>query len=257
MKHMWIVEEGIGLDVSIKSFPVGYSFINVIDGNPFNIIEKNRASSYKSYLAGPRSSFYDLNMSFIKRALTIQLQPFALPFFFSMPASEFTEKVVHLSDFMPDFADQLESLISSEQPSIEVLRKVENLLLERVNCSSPDERILCSLDILLKTGGDIRIDKLSYHLNLSQRRLQQLFQQYYGITAKRYSRIIKMQHHTFQLLNGKDLDTVIPDGYFDQSHFIHELRSQTGMLPKEFYNYISHENHKAAYLNSSLFLKRN
>ena len=253
---MWIIEEAIGFDISIKSFPVGYSFINVIDGNPFNIIEKERNSTYKSYLAGPRSSFYDLNMSFIKRALTIQLQPFALPYFFSVPASEFTEQVVHLSDFMPDFADQLESLVCSEQPSVKVLKKVENLLKKKIEYSSIDKRIPYSLDLLLKAGGDIRINQLSYKLNLSQRRLQQLFQQYYGITAKRYSRIIRMQHHTFKLLNGQNLDAIIPDGYFDQSHFIHELRSQTGMLPKEFYNYISHKNHREAYLNSNLFLKR-
>ena len=79
IKHMWIVEEGGALDISIKSFPVGYAFINVIDGNPFRIAEKDISTTYKSYLAGPRASFYDLDMAFIKRALTIQLQPFSLP----------------------------------------------------------------------------------------------------------------------------------------------------------------------------------
>lgn len=255
VKHMWIVEENGAFNIDLKSFPIGYSYISIIDGSPFTIINRGNEYNTKSYIAGPKRAFFNLNMSYVRRALTIQLQPYAIPYLFGIPASDFLEEIVSLNDVKPRLAALLEELIASQLPSNEVLQKVENLLLLDYNQEIVEDRMLNALYLLLNTGGNMKIKELSNHVNISQRRLQQLFQHNFGMSAKSYSRIVKMQYHTFQILNGKDLDAIIPDGYYDQSHFIHELKKQTGFLPNDFYDYINHETNKMAYLTSNLYFK--
>lgn len=255
VKQMWIVEENGAFNIDLKSFPIGYSFINVIDGKPFSITNKGNEYKTKSYLAGPKMSLFNLQMSYIRRALTIQLQPYAIPYLFGIPASEFMDEIVSLNDFNPELSIRLEELIASDISSFNVLNLVEDLLLKNLSFNKIEDRISHSLNLLMSTGGNIKINELAYHINISQRRLQQLFQHNFGISAKAYSRVIKMQYHTFQILNGKDLDAIIPDGYYDQSHFIHELKKQTGLLPNEFYDYINNDGHKMAYLTSNIYFQ--
>ena len=251
---MWVIEENGSLNLNVKSFPIGYSFINVIDGNKFKVIQNNQQEEYRSYLAGPKSSHFSLEMSFIKRALTIQLQPYAVPILFSIPANEFYDQVLPIADFDNILSEQLERLITSDLPSEQVLKDVSEIFTELARSTKDiDSRVSAALSLLLRSNGNLSISTLADEVNLSHRRLQQLFKHYYGMPAKSYARIIKMQYHTYQWLNGTDLDMVIPDGYYDQSHFIHELKKQTGMLPNDFFNYVTDERNKPAYVNSNLY----
>ena len=253
VKQIWIIEEDGAFNIDLKSFPIGYSFINVIDGDPFTIINKGNEYQTKSYLAGPKMVYFNLQMSYIRRALTIQLQPYSVPYLFDIPASDFLDEIVYLDDFAPNLASAFEELIASDLTSIEVLKQIEDILLLNLNQEKVDDRVLNALGLLVKLGGNIKITDLSEKVNISQRRLQQLFQYNFGLSAKSYSKIVKMQYHTFQILNGKELNAIVPDGYFDQSHFIHELKKQTGLLPNDFYDYINHETNKMAYLTSNLY----
>ena len=255
VKQIWIVEENGALNIDLKSFPVGYSFINVIDGNPFSIINKGNKYQTKSYLAGPKTTFFRLQMSYIRRAITIQLKPYSLPYLFNIPASEFYDEIVSLDDFAPKLASAIEELIASDLTSIDVCKRIEDVLLLNLNQEKEDNRVSNALGLIVQSGGNINISDLSDKVNISQRRLQQLFQYNFGLSAKSYSRIVKMQYHTFQILKGKDLDEIIPDGYYDQSHYIHELKKQTGLLPNDFHDYINHETNKMAYLTSNLYFK--
>ncbi|MEM1138186.1 MAG: AraC family transcriptional regulator [Bacteroidota bacterium] len=101
--------------------------------------------------------------------------------------------------------------------------------------------------------GNISIASLSDQTNLSQRRLQQLFKKNFGMSPKSYSRVIKMQYHTFELMSNIKHSTTVPEGYYDQSHFIHELKKQTEMLPEAYNKYINSPTKKSAYLFSNLY----
>ena len=89
VKKMWMIEEESGMNIKVDAFPVGYPFLNVINGAEF-LIESPKSPVLKtsSYLSGPAGAPFKLNMSFVKRALTIQLQPFAIPYIFGLPARD-------------------------------------------------------------------------------------------------------------------------------------------------------------------------
>ncbi len=257
IKAIWIIEETNGTDVNVKSFPTGYPYISVISGATFRIVDsKNTVLETKSYLSGPSVSPFDLNMPLVNRSLIIQLRPYAIPYLLGIPASDFANCQVPVSAFSLFLGRRFEALVDSDLSSESVLKEVVRILKEYVKDFKVDKRILCALEEILHYKGKASMDIINSKINLSQRRLQQLFKHHIGISPKAYSNIARVQYHTYELLNGKGIDLIVPDGYFDQSHFIHEVKKQTLMSPKAFSEYINAEEHKPAYYFSNLFYGR-
>ncbi len=254
IKKMWVIEETNDSVIHVRSFPVGYPFLNVIHGSKF-LIEVNQGKSFftTSYLAGQQKAPFSLNMKLVHRALTIQLQPYAIYYLLGIQSSDFTEKVISVHEFNHNLAEELEELISSDLSSENILLKSEQILMSQCQKYQIESRIIPAFQKILQSKGKFGLKQLSDFLNISQRRLQQLFKENFGLPPKTYSRIIKMQYHTYQLLKGVNIDHIVPDGYYDQSHFIHDLKNQTGLKPSEFANYINSPSKKPAYLNSNIY----
>lgn len=254
VRRMWILEEDHPFEVQVHSFPVGYPFINVLSESKFSIEFPRQKLVTSSYLAGSNQVPFQLRMPVVKRALTIQLQPFAIPGLWRTAAADLRDQVVPLADLDDELANRLEELLMLEkQPDI-VLRKTATILENRVTDGGIDPRVVGALDHILQNRGQGSISSLAGQVNLSQRRLQQLFRDYFGLSAKSYSRVVRLQHHTYELLTGRSIDTIVPDGYYDQSHFLHDLKRQTGLLPDAYVDVLNDPAHKPAYLSSNLFL---
>ena len=252
---MWVIEEETGIDISVLSFPVGYPFLNVMAGAKFHLRSPSqRQIETNSYLAGPYATPFHLSMPLVKRALTVQLAPYAIPFVLGLPSSELSNEVWPIAELNASLARQLEELIESDVSSEDVLRASEHLLAQHYHQPMvQNSRVAGVCRAVIASKGEISVKSLAEGINLSTRRLQQLFKAQIGLCPKVYSRIIKMQYHTFQLLNGTAIDTIVPDGYYDQSHFIHELKRQTGMLPGQFQAYITDPALRQAYLASNIY----
>ncbi|MBS1659598.1 MAG: helix-turn-helix transcriptional regulator [Bacteroidetes bacterium] len=77
------------------------------------------------------------------------------------------------------------------------------------------------------------INTVASRYGITSRYLQKLFLQHTGLTPKLYSKINRFQN-SLRLIAKKDisLTSVAYDcGYFDQSHFIREFKSFTGLTP--------------------------
>jgi len=252
---MWIVEDSNN-NVSVKSFPVGYPFLNIISGKPFLIERQNDEYLHtKSYLAGSMLSPFQLNMQLVKRAITIQLQPYGLYVLFGTPANEFHNQVLPIREFDPFFAEEMEELIEGNTPSEELLMIIEKRMINKLNVNKISDHIIPALSKILINSGNISIKELTAFLNISQRRLQQLFNQHIGLNPKKYCNIVKIQYHTYQILKNPNEHTFIPEGFYDQAHYIHELKKQTGMLPGDYQSYLCNPALSQAYLNSNIYFR--
>lgn len=249
-----MIEEEPGLSVSVSAFPTGYAFINIIQGMPFSIsgnISGNLES--RCYIAGQGYSPFNLQMQQVQRAVTIQLQPYALPLLLNIPAKACFDWQIDLYDINSALAEKLEAALHQEESGTGTLAQIDHILTDCSTKAAVDPRVDYALRYILKKCGNLTIKELYEVLNLSERRGQQLFKYYLGMPAKSFCQVIKMQSHSFELLMGKKLDSVVPDGYYDQSHFIHELKRQTGMLPGEYEQCITAPDKKMAYISSNLF----
>ncbi|MBN1118667.1 MAG: AraC family transcriptional regulator, partial [Bacteroidales bacterium] len=71
----------------------------------------------------------------------------------------------------------------------------------------------------------------------SPKTLERKFAKYLGKTTKQLIKLIRFQEvlHDFGCTNELNLtEHAYNNGYFDQSHFIHDFKSYTGYTPKEF-----------------------
>ena len=80
------------------------------------------------------------------------------------------------------------------------------------------------------------IENVASRYGITSRYLQKLFLQYTGLTPKLYTKINRFQN-SLRLVtqNNNSLTSIAYDcGYFDQSHFIREFKSFTGLTPSDY-----------------------
>lgn len=88
--------------------------------------------------------------------------------------------------------------------------------------------------------GIVSIDSLAYHANMSFRAFERKFAAEVGITPKLYARVTRF----YNALENKMLhphkrwtDIVYENGYFDQAHFIKEVKTFSSKTPDELFKY--------------------
>lgn len=93
-----------------------------------------------------------------------------------------------------------------------------------------------SISYIYKHFEDVAIHALATNLNISLRHFERLFKEEFGISPKRYQRTSRFQSALKELLLSSDNDymqAAIHNGYYDQSHFIKECKTLSGMPPLE------------------------
>lgn len=101
--------------------------------------------------------------------------------------------------------------------------------LRRENFAS-DHRFLNVLDRIYLENGNLRLEKERRH-GISPRQLRRVFDAYIGFSPKAFSRIVQLQH-AVQGLRRKDYSW-FDSGFYDQAHFIREIKGFTGMTPRQ------------------------
>lgn len=93
------------------------------------------------------------------------------------------------------------------------------------------------LDIIIEKRGLIKISQLEKLAGYSSRYINHLFDHHAGISAKQFCNIVKFQMVLDEINsgNGDSFSKIAADyRFYDQSHFIHEFKSYTGMTPSDY-----------------------
>lgn len=126
----------------------------------------------------------------------------------------------------------LETILLNEQ-----IELVEEFLLKRLSLSVKNFNWLPVIDnVIAELKQDDffdNIENIASRYRLTSRYLQKLFLQYTGLTPKLYHKISRFQK-SLVLVSKRNLSLTsiaYECGYFDQSHFIRDFKSFTGLLP--------------------------
>jgi len=93
-----------------------------------------------------------------------------------------------------------------------------------------DPRKFLLLKSINKTKGNETVEYYSQKAYWSKRQINRYFQSTFGLSLKKYCSIRKGASNYSQIKRGK----LFPQGgYFDQSHFIKDIKKITGFTPKE------------------------
>jgi AraC-like DNA-binding protein len=83
--------------------------------------------------------------------------------------------------------------------------------------------------------GRIRVRDLATDLGLGERRLQQLFYQHVGLSPKALCRLARFRDVLSRCCAAHDdwTEVALDAGYYDQAHFVNDMRAFTGFSPGE------------------------
>ncbi len=87
--------------------------------------------------------------------------------------------------------------------------------------------------LLYLTNGHISVSEVAEQLNVNERQISRYLNKYFGISLKVYLSILKCRKAYIQIREGKFFPE---EGYYDQAHFIKEIKKHTGETPKKLYD---------------------
>jgi AraC-like DNA-binding protein len=154
------------------------------------------------------------------------------------PLDAFANRMVELADVWGSDAERLTSELAELGGWAARFDRLDRFVRNRIAMATkPAAALLGSLDTLLATGGQVRIDVLARRAGWSRRYFGAEMRREFGLGPKTFARVLRLGRAVEVLrAHGEPrLAEVAADcGYYDQAHFSRDFREFTGMTPREF-----------------------
>ena len=118
-----------------------------------------------------------------------------------LPFNDFTNFVIQLSN------------------KLSITNKIENRKVQTFN-------------LLFNSFGSITVEELSSKVSWSSRQINRYFKEWFGLSLKTYANILRCSASYTSIREGEISPSL---NYYDQSHFIKEIKKYTGFNPKELH----------------------
>jgi len=189
-----------------------------------------------AFITGSQTASYISDIPSDEPVMAIHFRPGgALPFF-GLPLGDLEGAHVGIdSVWGRDGRTLHERLVAT--PSVPArFRLLEEFLLSRARRSVDRHPAVAAAMAAVEADPSIRMADVRRLAGLSTKRLIGLFRAEVGLSPKHYARVRRLQAALRQLGAGNDGGAHIAAelGYFDQSHFVREFRSFTGMTPAQY-----------------------
>lgn len=172
--------------------------------------------------------------------LGIRFYPHTASIFLNTDVSVFNNQVTDLTDVSGKSISELHSKLYDSTAITERIELIEAFLLKRL---ASFEHKLARTGLLNNVINELKqedffdnIENVASRYGITSRYLQKLFLQHTGLTPKLYSKINRFQNSLLLIAKkNASLTTIAYEcGYFDQSHFIREFKTFTGVVPSGY-----------------------
>jgi AraC-like DNA-binding protein len=187
--------------------------------------------SGRIYISGvaPRTRPLDQTISIVLNGL--RLRPGAIPFFFGVPAWEFSNRVTCTTSVSSPLARAMTAIAHQADSRAELLRTIVKLLFEKGSAARPQSRLAFAFD----QAEWKPVAAVARALGMSERHLHRLFLDQVGLSPSKFRRIRRLQRVIDAMRrlppNPAMASFALDHGFFDQAHLNHELMDLTGMSP--------------------------
>ncbi|MEP7144300.1 MAG: helix-turn-helix domain-containing protein [Ferruginibacter sp.] len=171
--------------------------------------------------------------------IIFQLYPFVLKDFFNLTPKDLNDDCFDLNQLKHFKVQKIISQINKTTDKRDRISIISTFLLSIFQSKKEmiDFKIRQSIQLIIKTNGQLTIKELREKLNIGERTFERRFVAQVGVTPKQFSKIIKFQLSLNQLSDNsysKLSDVVYDNGFADQSHFIRVFKTYTGRTPRKF-----------------------
>ncbi len=189
------------------------------------VIKENRIVDTR--LTGIWSKSVSISYSENTEVFGIRFKPLSIGGLFKFNIKEALDDYqnITLKDF--DLSEQI--LIDSLNGFPEFLVNYLDKQFLQLISNRSDERLKKCFELIENSDGNIKVDKISQTIGLSPRQLHRLVSNMIGIGIKDYSKIIRFKKSLRDVKNNKS-DYF---HYYDQSHYIREIKQFTGLTPEK------------------------
>ncbi len=226
-------------DLRLKDYIKSYWYFNIRTNSikPFDIlpdgyfdllvvIKENRIIS--TQLTGIWSKSISISYSENTDVFGIRFKPLSIGglFKFNIKESLDASQNVMLKDFDLNKQILIDCLNGFPEFLVDYLNKQ---FLQLIPNNKTDKRLKKCFDLIDTSIGNITVDEISNTIGLSARQLYRLINNMIGIGIKDYSKIVRFKNSLRDVKNNKS-DYF---HYYDQSHYIREIKQFTGMTPEK------------------------
>lgn len=187
-----------------------------------------------SYLIGGRSHSVLTSGAKRLKLVGVKLDPRMLRRLIVAPLAEFRDSTLTLRDLNNKSLLFLEDAVAGCRSVAEIAATLDTFFLGRLSTASPHDALVdYALQRIQAERGMSSIARLAKTLQIDARTLERRFLACFGMTPKKYARIVRFKHSYHRLIarpRGSVGDLHL-EGYYDQSHFNKEFKYFTGCAP--------------------------
>lgn len=196
----------------------------------------------KSFTAGVQGATHTLRRYTIDAGFSIfgvYFYPQAVPLLFTISAADLVNTTAELRYLLKGEGSILEEKIMLAKNNRERCDILCRFTEQRLAASRvADLPVFAAIRDIIHHRPSMNIQSLSQAYYLSERQFERQFKQYAGLSPKLFSRIVRFQSATaFYNRQVMSLGRLALEcGYYDQSHFISDFRTFSGMHPKQYFS---------------------
>lgn len=179
--------------------------------------------------AGFSDETMELKLSDGIDSMGVRMKPGTFYAIFKIPADKVMDSVIHFSKIEHDYdLSPILSLTESE----ERLNYFKDYLLKKI-ANKPNKDFINIVDTLYQNPQDQKVKDIANNFHCNQKQLFRVFKKNYGISPKVLLNILRLHLCLTLLLESKMelIDISLQCGFYDQAHFIKEIKRYTGISP--------------------------
>jgi AraC-like DNA-binding protein len=155
----------------------------------------------------------------------ISFNPLAAEYILHHPIADILNNEKALPDNFWGFS--IDDLNDFDAFCVKASRKIQSLLPVAI-----DHRKHRLFELIFAANGEIGIKELSEEVSWGARQMNQYFSRQFGLSLKAYCNILRFQASLSHIKDGRLFPQL---NFYDQSHFIKEIKKLSGASPKELY----------------------
>jgi AraC-like DNA-binding protein len=202
-----------------------------------------------SVVCGPHSQFFAIDTATELNVVGVHFKPGGAYPFFKLPSGELHNLHVGLDALWGRAAagELRERLLLAATPEAKARVLEQALLAAAGGVPERHPAVAFALNAFHQAAEAQKIGAVAEQIGLSPRRFIEVFRKEVGLSPKLFCRVRRFQQVLRMISAGRGLDwaeIAVTCGYFDQSHFIHDFQTFSGINPSSYLaDHIEHLNH--------------
>ncbi|MCP4118646.1 MAG: AraC family transcriptional regulator [Desulfobacteraceae bacterium] len=239
IKYFWVLKSDHPATLDHKMLPVNNMDFILNFSDPITYCSAGKAEEIPRYsFTGIKRQNYTIHQAGKLNTIGVSFFSAGLHPFLKIPLSEFTNRTVELDVVIGRFNSTLDGIIGttgSVEQQIEMLEAYFLRLISRDHV--PTDEIFRLINTFNSNIHNLDVGTFCEQYGINQRKAERIFSRYIGITPKFFKRLDRFQGVLNRILNEKYDDftsMAYENDYYDQSHFIKDFKSFTGVSPSRF-----------------------